>query len=435
MRHLSNSIGRAGKTIFALTFCLVLLSCVSTSKSGPVQPDVTVPESEEPPTKEILPETDAPAPLVADADGVLRQQVGFDALPGWDEQTQIPALLAFLGSCKKLTKATGQTNGNTNYWGLPCAQARKLQQNPAGLSKNLTRQFFEAWFTPFALSLPNTDQGLLTGYYEPELPVRAAPDLEYSEPILARPDDLVTVSLRRMDPSLPDKKLVGRVSKGQLQPYYSRGEIRQSTGKPLAWGRPIDVFFLQVQGSGRIRFAGGATKRAAFAGHNGLRYSSIGRELINRGELTAENASKKAIENWMQQAGPTAAQQLMNTNRRYIFFESQEILNSQLGPKGTQGVALTARASLAIDPRFHAFGSPIWIAAKLPENPKDWRGKPTQFLAIAQDTGGAIKGALRGDLFFGSGTGAGALAGIQKHSSRWWTLMPNQMAKQRKNSS
>ncbi|VAV87903.1 Membrane-bound lytic murein transglycosylase A precursor, partial [hydrothermal vent metagenome] len=192
---------------------------------------------------------------------------------------------------------------------------------------------------------------------------------------------------------------------------------------------------LQVQGSGRIRFSSGKTMRAAFAGHNGRRYHSIGRELVKRGELTAGKASKGAIENWMQQAGRDATQNLMNSNPRYVFFQQQEILNPLTGPQGTQGVPLTAKASMAVDPAYHAFGSPIWIDSRLPDSKKDWKGQPVQFLAIAQDTGGAIKGPLRGDLFYGSGKQAGDLAGIQKHPAKWWTLLPNKLAKARETGS
>ncbi|VAV96027.1 Membrane-bound lytic murein transglycosylase A, partial [hydrothermal vent metagenome] len=266
----------------------------------PVAPTPTIPDEPAPQVQ--------PANPVADDDGVIRQKTDFTALPGWEKSSSIPAFQAFLGSCQRFAK----TKTANPAFDQPCAKAKKLADNPAGLSRVLVRLFFEAEFTPYFISVPETEQGLLTAYYEPELPVQNQQSPEFSEPILARPDDLVTVSLRRMDASLPDKRLVGLVKNGQMQPYFTRKQIRQTTGRPLAWGRPIDVFFLQVQGSGRIRFSSGKTMRAAFAGHNGRRYHSIGRELVKRGELAAGKASKGAIENWMQQAGRDATQNLMN---------------------------------------------------------------------------------------------------------------------------
>ena len=133
----------------------------------------------------------------------------------------------------------------------------------------------------------------------------------------------------------------------------------------------------------------------------------------------------------MNKAGVAAAQELMNVNPRYVFFQKQPINNPKTGPNGTQGVALTAKASLAVDPAFHPFGTPVWIETRLPESEKDWKGQPVQLLLIAQDSGGAIKGALRGDLFYGSGAAAGKLAGIQKHPAKWWVLMPNHLSRLR----
>jgi len=406
----------------------VLVACVSNSP-----PQKPIDLSKQP----ILPVHPQPAkaalppPLQADEDGVFRQKSSFDELPGWKTSNLEAAFNAFLASCRKKRESGFQDS----VWQQPCRAAfgvEKTTNLDPNLDPNLAyRGFFEQEFTPYSLSLASKGSGLLTAYYEPELLVSPIKTDKFSEPILARPPDLVTVSLRRMDTSLPDKRLSGLVKNGQLQPYYTRKEIRRTERKTLAWGRPIDVFFLQIQGSGRIRYPDGIVARAAFSGHNGQPYHSIGRELIRRGELAKGKASKSAIENWMHKAESQAVQELMNTNPRYVFFEKQTIFNSSTGPKGTQGVGLTAKASIAVDTAYHSFGSPIWIDSRLPQSEKDWTGKETQFLAIAQDTGGAIKGALRGDLFYGSGEQAGKLAGIQKHPARWWTLMPNQQSKMR----
>ncbi|MBL1431557.1 MAG: MltA domain-containing protein [Robiginitomaculum sp.] len=410
----------------------MLASCVTT---GTAPEEVVVEETKtviDVPVLITEPETIfEDEPLVADEDGVFRQKTTFADLPGWSAGNSTAAFQAFLGSCKKIYQQSRENEG----WVEPCTKAEQVLEKNQAQNSEATRKFFEAEFTPYALSVANKNTGLLTAYYEPELQVSDKKTKIFSEPILSRPDDLVSVSLRRLDPSLPNKILSGRVLNGRLGLYYDREEIRRSNKGVLAWGRPIDVFFLQIQGSGRIKYTNGETARAAFSGHNGRKYSSIGRELISRGELEKGRASKAAIENWMNKAGVAAAQELMNTNPRYVFFQKQPINDPKVGPNGTQGAALTSKASLAVDPAFHSFGSPIWIDTRLPGSEKDWKGQPTQLLVIAQDTGGAIKGALRGDLFYGSGDAAGKLAGIQKHPAKWWILMPNRLSKLRETTS
>lgn len=411
--------------MFVLFAAFGLAACVTPPEISAPVAEIIIPPA---PVDPVQPKPiEPPALPTADEDGVYRQRAAFSELPGWESSDATPAFTAFLASCQRMSAPKKPSP----VWDEPCTKARGLVREFNDDSQAQIKTFFESEFTPFAMSLPEKNQGLLTAYYEPELQVSRNKTAEFSEPILARPGDLVTVSLRRLDASLPNKKLSGRVKNGQLEPYFTRQEIRQNRGTPLAWGRPTEVFFLQIQGSGRIRYAEGEAARAAFAGHNGQKYHSIGRELISRGELAKGKASKAAIENWINQAGEIAAQELMNTNPRYVFFEKQVIRNPNIGPKGSQGVPLTAKASLAVDPEFHAFGTPIWIDSRLPASGSDWQGVSAQFLAIAQDTGGAIKGALRGDLYYGSGEQAGKLAGIQKHPAKWWTLMPNKQALER----
>ncbi len=402
----------------------VLFACAKPTSPNQ-QPIIKLPE----PSAPIIPQISEPpvASPTADEDGVFRQKVSFDDLPGWQNSDVSAAFRAFLGSCRKSMKQKQQSQ----IWETPCRAAFQLEKEAVKNKATSYRSFFEQEFVPYSLSIADRNEGLLTAYYEPELIVSAVKTKEFSQPLLPRPEDLVTVSLRRMDPSLPDKRLSGRVVSGELQPYFTRKEILQTQSNALAWGRPIDVFFLQIQGSGRIRYSSGEAARAAFSGHNGQPYKSIGKELILRGELERGKASKAAIENWMKAVPVESAQELMNANPRYVFFEKQPIKDPKLGPKGTQGVALTAKASIAIDTAYHSFNSPIWIDTRLPKTEKDWSGTPVQFLAIAQDTGGAIKGPLRGDLFYGSGKMAGKMAGIQKHPARWWTLMPKEQSKSR----
>ena len=347
----------------------------------------------------------------------------FDALPGWKQSDPALALQAFRRSCAVFARNWSAAE----QWRTACEHA-------SAVGKGGARAFFERYFQPQPLLAPDPDNasrdGLLTAYYEPEIPVRATPAPGFDAPIYARPPDLVTVGPKRFGATgLQGRKIMGRVVDGQLVPYFTRAQILHRGGAALAWGRPVDVFFLQIQGSGRLRFADGRVVRAAFAGHNGLPYTSIGRLLIKRGALAPGKAGKAAIEQWLRAAGPQKAAELMNRNQRYVFFKMQPGTDPQPGPLGTQGAPLTPRASLAVDPRLVPLGSPIWVQTRLPGPDGDWRGVPAQFLAIAQDTGGAINGKMRGDLFLGSGDAAGREAGMIRHKARWWVLMPKPAAK------
>jgi len=289
-----------------------------------------------------------------------------------------------------------QEFGTVNDWLSACSAA----QATPDLDNATARSFFESEFLPVTLSGAADNQGLTTGYYQPEIPVRRVKDSVYSEPVLTTP-----------------------VNAGNLT--LARKNITEQISKVLAYGRPIDVFFMQVQGSGVLVFADGTRVRAAYDANNGRPYSSIGRILVERGAFTLEQASKQRIEDWMAQAGPAATRDLMNENARYIFFKEETILPGE-GPKGAMRVPLTDMASIAVDPAHYPYGLPVWLETTLPSVPGDYRGTDRQLLAIAQDTGKAIRGQNRADLYFGSGTNAGDLAGVMKHTARWTILLPFQ---------
>ncbi len=403
---------------FFLASALVLVGCASTAPAPIASPPITSPENAPAPEEERqTPGTPSPDfPRIAETSLSDLSTNEFSNLPGWADANPILALTAFQRSCAAFTRA----GDKGVVWEHVCEKALSTD-----VEKDAARTYFETYFIPQEQSTIDGQGGLLTAYYEPELEVRTAPAPGFDEPIYARPEDLVTVDPKKFKATgFRGRKLMGRVDEGQLVPYYTRNKIIEMGGKALAWGRAADVFFLQVQGSGRLHFNDGRTMRAAFAGHNGHTYTSIGRVLIKSGELASGKASKGAIERWMKTAGPEKARGLMNNNQRYVFFAAQTIKDEALGPVGTQGVPLTAGASLAVDPGLYSMGTPIWVDTRLPKNGKDWKGQPTQFLAIAQDTGGAIKGPVRGDLFIGSGAKAGRRAGIVKHPARWWVLVP-----------
>lgn len=326
-------------------------------------------------------------------------------LPFWRDANHRPALESFKRSCVSFAKAdlSAQLNpqqpeyGRYNDWMPACDEAQFV-----GSSKKDIRRFFENQFEPIVLATREGDEGLLTGYYEPIINVRKVPDRVYSEPILAKPKTEAVQNLER----------------SQLGPRWSR---------VIAYGKPIDVFFMQVQGSGRIKFKDGTMVRAAYAANNGKKYKSIGKVLVARGEMTVEQASKQAISDWMERAGPQKTRDLMNENPRYIFFAEQKIGKGE-GPRGAMRVPLTAMGSMAVDPRYHPYGTLAWLETTLPQKPGDYRGKKSGVLVSVQDTGNAIRGPLRGDLFFGAGDKAGDKAGVMKHPVRWTILVPKAIA-------
>ena len=362
----------------------------------PVFEPVPVPAPAPLPTPPAPPPPEEPITTIASA---------YDQLPYWTVSDPTPALNSFRQSCLIWAKRKDSDWLNPNLteygrvsdWRSACFAAA---QTPTDIYS--ARSFFQTHFEPVRLSTHSTDTGQLTGYYAPQIEVRRRADSVYSEPILARPKSAAL----------------------QNQP---RKNINSTTSKVLAYGRPMEVFFLQIQGSGRIKFPDGTTYRAAYDGHNSHKYVSIGKVLVARGEMSLAQASKQAIEDWMVRAGPTAARALMNENPRYIFFKT-ETLVGDLGPKGAMRAPLTAMGSMAVDPRYHPYGALVWLRAKLPQYGGDYTGAETGLLVSAQDTGNAIKGPMRGDLYFGAGDEAGEKAGVTKHQAIWTIFLPKTLA-------
>jgi membrane-bound lytic murein transglycosylase A len=381
------------------------------------------------------PVEDVPPPAAPDS--LSFTLADWDAMADWDEGEPDAAFSAFRRSCAVWSRrddaepvsAAAAWAGTIEDWRGACVAAEMAIEGPGA-----ARAVFEAMFTPVGLTAlaPATEEGedatrvetgLLTGYYEPELEVRSRRGGEFTYPLRGRPDDLVTVNLGDFDDALAGRSVVGRVQNGRLSPYAVRAEIdAEGPGDPFAWGRPIDVFFLQIQGSGRLVYEDGRTERAAFAAHNGRPYRSIGRELIERGELEAHAASKAGIEAWLNRAGPRATRELFAVNPRYVFFGQEPLDDPELGPRGSAGIPLTPMASLAVDPLFLPHGAPVWLDADLPEA-EGWAG-----LLIAQDSGGAIRGPLRGDLFYGWGDVAERRAGSTRSRASWILLLPHAVA-------
>ncbi len=359
-------------------------------------------------------------------------KISFTDLEGWRDDAQGRALAAFRRSCDKMSAAPDHrplggsdgVGGRMADWRGPCAAASTV----AEADDHAARQFFEAHFTPFRLSDRGQTEGLFTGYYEPLLSGAKAPDGRFTVPIHGLPADLVTVDLGLFFDDLGKRRITGRVVDGALAPYHRRDQIAAGAldGKApvLAWvDDPLDAFFLHVQGSGRIGLAGGGVMRVGYAGANGRAYVSIGRALIERGAISREEVSLQSIRAWLT-ANPDRAAEILALNPSYVFF--RELAGD--GPLGAQGVALTPGRSLAVDRAYLPLGAPIWLDIKIPSAAAGGPDRTLRRLVVAQDIGGAIKGPLRGDLFWGFGPEAEWVAGRMKHSGGYALLLPRTLA-------
>jgi len=342
------------------------------------------------------------------------QTASWEDLPGWREDNPAEAWEAFLQSCR------GLNSKERAGWQRVCDLARSID----GKNSAAVRRFLEAELTPFALTAADGSQeGLITGYYEPLLRGSRQPGKRYSVPVLGVPDDLITVDLAEVVPELKHLRLRGRLQGNRLLPYYSRAEIeaRSAPQKTLLWvDDAIELFFLQIQGSGRVRLPDGSLVRLGYADQNGHPYRSIGRALIERGELKPHEASMQGIQAWAR-SHPEQLRELLDLNPSYVFF--RELPAGNDGPLGSLGVPLTAGRSLAVDPRFVPLGAPVFLATTRPGSQT-----PLRRLMLAQDTGGAIKGAIRADYFWGFGPQAGEQAGRMKQTGRLWVLLPAELA-------
>ncbi len=345
-------------------------------------------------------------------------------LPGWNEDAMHEAVPALVRSCGRILKRKGDESfgplteaGNYAVWQAACAEFAVVA---TGSSEDI-RGFFEAQFTPFQILEGDKAEGLFTGYYEAALKGSRQKSQNYPYPLHKRPDDLVMVDLGQFRESMKGERIAGRVIDGNLKPYEARSDIVAGNwphnDEAFVWvSDAVDAFFLQIQGSGRIELEGGGHVRAGYAGQNGHPYFAIGRELIARGELTKENVSMQSIRAWLA-ANPGQADSVMNLNKSYVFFQE---LDGE-GPLGGENVALTPRRSLAIDRSLLPYGLPIWVDIA---EPVAGYGA-LQRLMVAQDTGGAIRGAVRGDVFWGYGAEEEMLAGNMKSKGRYWALLPN----------
>lgn len=390
--------------------------------------------------------------------------VNYGDLPGWLQDDLTLALSAFLLSCDIFDEKNGQAPANpfenlgagvgrgglsglVADWREPCKAARAINgQNHADPSawRSAVRSYFEFYFQPALIRqrrepLPDGParrsasvvemDALFTGYFEPAYAASRNPTSMRSSPIYPRPDDLVEVDLGAFREDLSDERIAGRVEEGRLVPYPDRKAINNGAlagiVEPLAWLAPDDLFFLQIQGSGRLFLGADDIMRVGYAAQNGHPYTAIGRVMVERGLMPLEEISMQSIRSWLEKADTAAAQALREENASYVFFRDLGRPPPGLGPPGAQDVPLTPGRSLAVDRRFHALGALVWVDIEpLAEAGPD----RLQRLMVAQDIGGAIKGPLRGDVFWGAGDRAGEIAGKMNARGRFYVLTPKSVA-------
>lgn len=399
-------LGAGSVKFFSMRF-FVLMSCVllSLSLSACKQEAEKEPPADMPPPEMKL------------------QKTTFDLLPGWGGDDYTHLVQPLVRSCGRILKRKPDDKfgpleqaGTYGDWQGACEAFAGVA---AGTSDQI-KTYLETYFTPYLVSEGDNAQGLFTGYYEASLRGSRQQSEIYAHPLYKRPADLVMVDLGQFRDHLKGERIAGRVINGNLVPYEGRTQIVAGdwphNDQVLVWvDDAVDAFFLQIQGSGRIVLDDGGEMRAGYAGQNGHPYYAIGRELIKMGELTPETVSMQTIESWLK-AHPDQADAIMNTNQSYVFFQELE----GEGPLGGENLALTPLRSLAIDRSKLPYGLPLWVDIDPP-----MQGRPRlQQMMVAQDTGGAIRGAVRGDVFWGYGEEAELLAGHMKSAGRYWALLP-----------
>ena len=356
-----------------------------------------------------VPKPVSPSPSEAVPPVVLKP-TGWNSLTGWEDDDIEPAWEAFLRSCAVLK--------NKPLWQGTCMEAESMQA-PDSVA---LRQFIESRFVPHQVLNPDGGvEGLITGYYEPLLKGSRKPSKRFRYPLYTTPDELLVIDLAEVYPELKNLRLRGRLQGRKVVPYYSRAEIEsnggQLRGKELLWvDDEIDLFFLQIQGSGRVELENGEIVRIGYSDQNGHPYKSVGRLLVERGEMPLEKASMQGIKAWAQK-NPRKLAELLNQNSSFVFF--RELPANVSGPSGSLGIPLTPGRSLAVDPRAVPQGAPVFLATTWPNT-----DKRLNRLMVAQDTGGAIKGNVRADFFWGFGPEAANQAGKMRQPGKMWVLMP-----------
>jgi membrane-bound lytic murein transglycosylase A len=354
-----------------------------------------------------VPEKEVPPPPVP-VDPLL--PVDWSEVDGWLSDNPALAMGALLKSCTALRWLP--------QWQEACSKAVALQGHPV----DEIRSYFEQSFQPHQLRQEDgSPVGMVTGYYVPDLRGSRQQSAKYSYPLYRRPDDLLTIDLSDVYPNLANYRLRGKLEGSRVVPYWDRraidGQEQPLAGQELFWvADPVELFFLHVQGSGRILFEDGSRVMVNYADQNGHPYRSIGQWLLDHSIMTRDQMSMQNIRAWARK-NPDQVNELLSQNPSYVFFRD---LGEEIdSPPGALGVPLTPGRSLAVDPQYIPLGTPVFLSSTWPDSKQ-----PLQRLMIAQDTGGAIKGRVRADFFWGMGDQAGEQAGKMKQDVKLWVLLP-----------
>ena len=391
----------AAVAAFSIAACIAISGCQTVPPPPP--PPVSVPPTATSPRAVFTP-------------------AAWSDLPGFAADPVAAAWPAFVIGCRALL-----ANPKTQpLWQAPCAEGMRID----GANSDAVRAFFAAHFSPYRIAAPDgNDVGLVTGYYEPLLAGSRASTAQFTIPLHAPPDDLLTIEIADLYPELKDKRVRGRVDGKKVVPYWSRAELERGAsslaGRALVYvADPVEAFFLEIQGSGRIALTDGSVIRLNYANQNGHPYRSIGRVLSDRGDLPLERTSLQGINAWAK-ANPDKLRALLDENPSYVFFREIAApppgsLDALIdGPLGSLGVPLLAGRTIAVDARAIPLGAPVFLATTQPLS-----DAPLARLTLAQDTGGAIRGPVRADFFWGFGPEAGREAGRMRQQGRMWLLWP-----------
>lgn len=369
------------------------------------------------PTCDCAQPTLPPISVSKQPDYALLKPARWEDIDGFSEDDISAAWPAWLQSC---TTLKNKTLNNQQPWQAACSAASALNKPNKQAAQAYFAQYFNVYGTANA---DGSNSGLITGYYEPLLKGSRNKSSQYPYPLYKQPADLITVDLGETYPELKNKRIRGKLKGNKLVPYPTRAEIEKTpsplAGNELVWiSDLVDGFFLQVQGSGLVQFENGDSMHVGYADQNGQTYNSIGRVLIERGELTKDQAGMQGIKDWARD-NPQKLRDLLNANPSYVFF--RELPAGLSGPLGALGVPLTAERSVAVDPSYVPLGAPIFLSTTQPNT-----NKPLKKLMLSQDTGGAIKGGVRADYFWGAGESAGKQAGSMKQQGKIWVLLPKE---------
>jgi membrane-bound lytic murein transglycosylase A len=355
--------------------------------------------------------------------------VAWADIEGWSQDDHLLAFKTFRASCRPIS-APAMPADDSRALGSslrdPCRAARAAEISDGAKA----RAFFEQNFLPLRISRLGEDAGFVTGYYEPVIDGSRTRTDVYTVPVYRRPSNLFVRGFSQDSVGLPNKGEVFRkIGRRKLVPYYDRGEIEDGAiagrGLEICWLKnPTDLLFAQIQGSARVHLEDGSTIRINYDAHNGYPYTAVGRVLIERGIIPKEQMSMQKIREWMDQ-NPDGAKELRRQNRSYVFFREVQ-LSDKDEPVGAQGVPLTPGRSIAVDRALHVYGTPFFIEGELPIESEQSR-TPFRRLMIAQDTGSAIVGPARADLYFGAGADAGRVSGRLRHAMRFVMLVPKSL--------